>query len=93
MKYYRLVDSRWEPYYTCYNETDLKELAYWIFSLWDSDDMWDEYWNTDEDRINKIYDRLLNWERDFIYIVEEQDQPFSEDEDPNNIVYWKYLPY
>lgn len=82
--YYRLVDSRLEPYATGYNETDLKELAFSIFSLWDSDDMRTEYWNTDEEALEKIFNMLKEWERDFIYIVQEQKEPFPDDENPFN---------
>lgn len=81
MKYYRLVDWYGEPYYTWYNETDLHELALCIFSLWDSDDAFDDetyYWKTDEEIIAKIYSMLLDWERDLFYKVEESDEPFKE---------------
>ena len=82
--YYRLVDSRLEPYATWYNDTDLKELAFGIFSLWDTDDMREEYWDTDEKRVQKIYKMLKQWVRDFIYIVQEQEEPFPEEENPSN---------
>ena len=84
MKWYRLMDCWWEPYYTGYNDTDLKELAYSIFSLWDSDDARaDEqyYWKTEEEAVNKIYEMLLAWERDFLFMVEESDEPFEAEGD------------
>jgi len=80
MKRYRLVDSWWEPYYTGYNETDLKELAYSIWSLWDWDWAWEDeafYWKTREEQIDKIYSLLESWERDLLYFVEESDEPFE----------------
>lgn len=89
MKRYRLTDAWGEPYATWYNDTDLKELAYSIFSLWDWDWMRDDeeyYWKTDEDAVNKIYSLLLKWERELAYFVEEQDTPFPEDENP-----WNYF--
>ncbi len=91
MKWYRLMDCWWEPYYTGYNDTDLKELAYSIFSLWDSDDARaDEtyYWKTDEEAVNKIYEMLLAWERDFLFIVEESDEPFEAEGDYGWDEYW-----
>lgn len=91
--YYRLVDGRWEPYATAYNETDLKQVAYWMFSLWDWDWMWDDeqfYWKTDEECVEKLYSLLLKWERGLVYIVEEQNEPFSEDENPQNFIFWPY---
>lgn len=80
------MDGFWEPYYTCYNETDLKELAFWIWSLWDWEWAWDDesfYWKTNEDAINKIYSLLEAWERDLLYFVEEADEPFEAEWD-----YW-----
>ena len=80
-KYYRLVDARWEPYYSWYNETDLKGLAYSMYSLWSSDWTRDDeefYWTTEETAIEKIYSLLLKWERDLAYFVEESDTPFEE---------------
>lgn len=85
--YYRLVDAWGEPYATSYNDTDLKSVAYWIWSLWDWWWAWDDeafYWKTDEEVVEKIYNRLLEWERDLLYVVEEQEAPFSEDENPFN---------
>ncbi len=82
MKWYRLVDGWWEPYYSGYNETDLKELAYSIWSLWDWDDAWSDesfYGLTREDQINKIYSLLKAWERDLLYFVEESGFPFPPD--------------
>lgn len=82
MKRYRLVDSWWEPYYSGYNETDLKELAYSIWSLWDWDDAWEDevfYWKTRKEQIDKIYSLLKAWERDLLYFVEESDFPFPPD--------------
>lgn len=79
-KYYRLVDMRWEPYYSWYNETDLKELAYSMYSLWSSDWMRDDeeyYWPTEETAVEKIYSLLLKWERELAYFVEESDTPFK----------------
>ena len=84
MKWYRLMDCWWEPYHTGYNDTDLKQVAYSIFSLWDSDDARaDEtyYWKTEEEAVNKIYEMLLAWERDFLFIVEESDEPFEAEGD------------
>lgn len=81
-KRYRLMDGFWEPYYTCYNETDLKKLAFWIWSLWDWDCAWDDeefYWPTSKTAIEKIYSLLLKWERDLYYFVEESDMPFEAD--------------
>ena len=86
MKRYRLMDWFWEPYYSGYNETDLKELAYSIWSLWDWDWAWDDesfYGLTREDQIKKIYDLLKSWERDLLYFVEECDEPFEAEWD-----YW-----
>ena len=80
MKYYRLTDAWWEPYHTGYNDTDLKSLAYSIFSLWDWEWAWDDeefYWKTEEDAVNKIYSLLEAWERDLYYFVEEADEPFE----------------
>lgn len=80
-KYYRLVDARWEPYYSWYNETDLKELAYSMYSLWYWEGMRDDetyYWPTDETAIEKIYSLLLRWERELAYFVQESDTPFKE---------------
>lgn len=82
MKRYRLVDSWWEPYYSWYNGTDLKELAYSIWSLWDWDWAWEDeifYWKTREEQVNKIYSLLKSWERDLLYFVEESDFPFPPD--------------
>jgi hypothetical protein len=82
MKWYRLVDGWWEPYHSGYNETDLKELAYSIWSLWDWDDAWSDesfYGLTREDQIDKIYSLLKSWERDLLYIVEESGFPFPPD--------------
>lgn len=79
MKRYRLVDGWGEPYYSGYNETDLKKLAFDIFSLWDSDGMRDDesfYWKTDEEAVEKIYSLLKSWERDLVYRVEESGSPF-----------------
>lgn len=80
MKWYRLTDAWWEPYHTGYNDTDLKSLAYSIFSLWDWEWAWDDeeyYWKTEEDAVNKIYSLLEAWERDLYYFVEEADEPFE----------------
>lgn len=91
--YYRLVDWRWEPYATGYNDTDLRQLAYSIFSLWDWDWMWDDevfYWKTNEDIVNKIYSFLKKWDRDLAYIVEEQETPFDEEDNPSHFIYWPY---
>jgi hypothetical protein len=74
------MDGFWEPYYTGYNCTDLKELAFWIWSLWDWDWAWDDesfYWKTQEEQVNKIYGLLEAWERDLLYFVEESDEPFE----------------
>lgn len=79
-KYYRLVDMRWEPYYSGYNETNLKELAYSMYSLWSSDWTRDDeefYWTTEETAVEKIYSLLLKWERELAYFVEESDTPFD----------------
>lgn len=80
-KYYRIVDMEGEPYYTWYNETDLKELAYSMYSLWSSDWTRDDeefYWTTEETAVEKIYSLLKAWERDLAYFVEESDKPFEE---------------
>lgn len=80
-KRYRLVDAWWEPYYTWYNDTNLKDLAYSIYSLWYWDWMRDDetyYWPTDETAIEKIYSLLLRWERELAYFVQESDTPFEE---------------
>lgn len=82
MKWYRLVDGWWEPYHSGYNETDLKELAYSIWSLWDWDGAWDDesfYGQTIEEQVGKIYSLLKSWERDLLYIVEESSLPFPPD--------------
>jgi len=82
MKWYRLVDGWWEPYHSGYNETDLKELAYSIWSLWDWDGAWEDesfYGLTREDQVNKIYSLLKAWERDLLYFVEESGFPFPPD--------------
>lgn len=82
MKWYRLVDGWWEPYFSGYNETDLKELAYSIWSLWDWDDAWSDelfYGLSREKQIDKIYSLLKNWERDLLYFVEESGFPFPPD--------------
>lgn len=75
-----MVDQWGEPYATWYNETDLKELAYSIWSLWDWDDAWEDettYGKTPEENVNKIYSLLKAWERDLLYFVEECDEPFE----------------
>lgn len=80
------MDGFWEPYHTGYNETDLKELAYSIWSLWDWDWAWDDesfYWKTQEEQVEKIYSLLEAWERDLLYFVEECDEPFEAEWD-----YW-----
>jgi len=82
MKWYRLVDGWWEPYHSGYNETDLKELAYSIWSLWDWDDAWSDelfYGLSREDQVNKIYSLLKAWERDLLFLVEESGFPFPPD--------------
>lgn len=74
MKWYRIVDSWWEPYHSGYNSTSLYEIAECICSLAD----WD--WALEDDpayTTNNIYRALLNGERDFIFLVEEQDEPFA----------------
>ena len=73
MKWYRIVDSWWEPYGTSYNATDLYDVAEGIESLAD----WDWALEGDESfKAPNIYQCLLAWERDFIFIVEESDTPF-----------------
>lgn len=95
MKRYRLVDSWWEPYHTGYNETDLKELAYSIWSLWDWDWAWEDeafYWKTEEEQVNKIYSLLESWERDLLYFVEESDFPFPPDWEYGRDYDWHNYP-
>lgn len=73
MKWYRIVDSWWEPYCSWYNATELRDVAEAIEGLAD----WD--WALEEAErysADYIYRRLLDWERDFIFIVEESDTPF-----------------
>lgn len=76
MKYYRLIDEYWEPYYSGYNETDLKNLAECIYDLIQPDEFINPDWEYD---LEKIYEWLLAWERDFIIFVEEADKPFKPD--------------
>ena len=61
--YYRLVDAWGEPYATSYNDTDLKSVAYWIWSLWDWWWAWDDeafYWKTDEEVVETMKSRFCN---------------------------------
>ena len=74
MKYYRLIDEYWEPYYSGYNETDLKNLAECIYDIIQPDEFINPDWEYD---LEKIYEWLLAWERDFIIFVEEADEPFE----------------
>lgn len=80
-KRYRLINlADWESYATWYNDTDLKDVAYSIFSLWDWDWCFDDetfYWKTDKEVVEKLYSLLLAWERDLLYFVEENSEPFE----------------
>lgn len=80
MKRYRIVDEWGEPYHSWYNSIHLRDVAEYVFSLWDCGDcLWDdeEYsWLTDEEIISRIYKDLKDWVRDFIFLVEEGDEPF-----------------
>ena len=74
MKWYRIVDSWWEPYHSSYNSTDLLDVAESISWLadWAGELEDDPAYTTDN-----LYQALLNGERDFIFVVEEQDEPFA----------------
>ena len=80
MKRYRIVDEWGEPYHTWYNSIHLRDVAECVFCLWDCGDcLWDsekDSWLTDEEIVSKIYRDLKNWIRDFIFVVEEGDEPF-----------------
>ena len=68
-----------EPYHCGYNSTDLRELAECICSLADWDWALEDYSRTP----SKILKALHRWERDFIFIVEEDYEPFEAEWD-----YW-----
>lgn len=74
MKRYRLVDNCRVPYFSWYNSTDLSSLAQDICDILQPDDFIDPDWKYSYD---KIYKGLLDWERDFIILVEESDEPFE----------------
>ena len=79
MKRYRIVDEWGEPYHSWYNSIHLRDVAEYVFCLWNCDWLWDDvehYWNTDEETISKIYKELKDWVRDFIFVVEESNEPF-----------------
>lgn len=77
MKYYRITDSRWEPYATGYNYTTLIWLAMAIYDLWQ--EFFDEEGWTEGTILNELEEgnMEIGW-----YIVQEQDEPFPEDEKP-----------
>lgn len=96
MKRYRIVDSWWEPYHSSYNSTDLLDVAESISQLAD----WD--WALEDDpaySTDNLYQALLNGERDFIFIVEEQDEPFANhwyDEEDDEEIFdetWEVVKY
>lgn len=76
MKRYRLMDWYGEPYHAWYNETNLRNIAECLADLLQTEDrefIYDDW----EPTVEKIYQWLLKWERDFIIMVEECDEPFE----------------